>query len=90
MGPADKKPRHINVTNGLKCIPQELLFELALILLFFWWNRVPCEYKNQNLALRVEESSQKPHYLAVKVLYQGGQTEIVSIDVAQVSQNIHI
>lgn len=60
------------------------------MLLFVLWNRVPCEYKNQNLALRVEESSQKPHYLAVKVLYQGGQTEIVSIDVAQVSQNIHI
>lgn len=51
------------------------------------YKRVPCEYKNQNLALRVEESSQKPHYLAVKVLYQGGQTEIVSIDVAQVGSS---
>lgn len=35
----------------------------------------------------MEESSQKPHYLAVKVLYQGGQTEIVSIDVAQVGSS---
>lgn len=50
-----------------------------------WSCRVPCDYKDQNLALRVEESSQKPHYLAVKVLYQGGQTEIVAMDVAQVS-----
>ncbi|KAK4757169.1 hypothetical protein SAY87_007296 [Trapa incisa] len=48
------------------------------------YKRVPCEFKGQNLAVRVEESSQKPHYLSIKVLYQGGQTEIVGIDVAQV------
>ncbi|KAL5788952.1 hypothetical protein ACOSP7_005901 [Xanthoceras sorbifolium] len=48
------------------------------------YKRVPCEYKNQNLAVRVEESSKKPDYLAVKILYQGGQTEIVGADVAQV------
>ena len=34
--------------------------------------------------MRVEESSKKSHYLAVKVLYQGGQTEIVAMDVAEV------
>ncbi|XP_009341550.2 expansin-like A2 [Pyrus x bretschneideri] len=51
------------------------------------YKRVPCEYKNQNLSLRVEESSQKPHYLAVKILYQGGQTEIVAMDVAQVGSS---
>lgn len=50
--------------------------------------RVPCEYKNQNLAVRVEESSQNPQYLAIKFLYQGGQTEIVSVDVAKVSQKL--
>lgn len=48
------------------------------------YKRVPCEYKNQNLAVRVEEMSQKPSYLAIKFLYQGGQTEIVGVDVAQV------
>lgn len=52
------------------------------------WCRVPCEYKKQNLAVRVEESSKKPDYLAIKILYQGGQTEIVGVDVAQV--NIYI
>lgn len=41
-------------------------------------------YKNQNLGVRVEESSKKPDYLAIKFLYQGGQTEIVGVDVAQV------
>ncbi|XP_044508026.1 expansin-like A1 isoform X2 [Mangifera indica] len=51
------------------------------------YKRVPCEYKNKNLAVRVEESSRKPYYLAIKVLYQGGQTEIVSMDVAQVASS---
>ncbi|KAI4318588.1 hypothetical protein MLD38_032270 [Melastoma candidum] len=51
------------------------------------YKRVPCEYKDRNLAIRVEESSQKPHYLAVKVLYQGGQTEIVAIDIAPVNSS---
>ncbi|XP_050262970.1 expansin-like A1 [Quercus robur] len=51
------------------------------------YKRVPCQYKNQNLAVRVEEYSQKPNYLAVKFLYQGGQTEIVGVDVAQVGSS---
>ncbi|KAL2596208.1 hypothetical protein AAZV13_11G088700 [Glycine max] len=51
------------------------------------YKRVPCDYKNQNLAVRVEESSKKPDYLAIKFLYQGGQTEIVAVDVAQVGSS---
>ncbi|KAJ8624854.1 hypothetical protein MRB53_033384 [Persea americana] len=48
------------------------------------YKRIPCEYNNQNLAVRVEESSQSPHYMAIKFLYQGGQTDIMAIDIAQV------
>ncbi|KAE8698760.1 Expansin-like A2 [Hibiscus syriacus] len=51
------------------------------------YKRIPCEYKNQNLAVRVEESSKKPNYLAIKLLYQGGQTEVVAMDVAQVGSS---
>ncbi|XVE67252.1 hypothetical protein DITRI_Ditri08aG0145500 [Diplodiscus trichospermus] len=51
------------------------------------YKRIPCEYKSQNLAVRVEESSQKANYLAIKLLYQGGQTEVVAIDVAQVGSS---
>ncbi|KAJ7967102.1 Expansin-like [Quillaja saponaria] len=51
------------------------------------YKRVPCDYKNQNLAVRVEESSKKPNYLAIKFLYQGGQTEIEDVDVAQVGSS---
>lgn len=39
------------------------------------------------MAVRVEESSKKPNYLAIKFLYQGGQTEIVVVDVAQVGSS---
>uniref|UniRef100_A0A803NDU3 Uncharacterized protein n=1 Tax=Chenopodium quinoa TaxID=63459 RepID=A0A803NDU3_CHEQI len=48
------------------------------------YKRIPCDYIGQNLAIRVDESSHNPGYLAIKILYQGGQTEIVAIDVAQV------
>lgn len=48
------------------------------------YKRIPCDYKGQNLAIRVDESSHNPGYLAIKILYQGGQTEIVAINVAQV------
>lgn len=57
---------------------------LKLGILDVEYQRVPCNY-SRNLGIRVEESSQKPnHYLAIKFLYQGGQTEIVGVDVAQV------
>ncbi|GMG98831.1 hypothetical protein Nepgr_000671 [Nepenthes gracilis] len=48
------------------------------------YKRIPCKYKGKYLAVRVEESSKKPNYLAIKILFQGGQTEIVAMDVAQV------
>jgi len=37
--------------------------------------------------VRVEEASKKPNYLEIKLLYQGGQTEVVSIDIAQVGSS---
>ncbi|XP_023529766.1 expansin-like A2 [Cucurbita pepo subsp. pepo] len=51
------------------------------------FKRVPCEYKNKNLMVRVEEMSKPPTYLAMKLLYQGGQTEIVGIDIAKVGES---
>ncbi|KAL1362321.1 hypothetical protein HN51_010591 [Arachis hypogaea] len=60
---------------------------LNLGILDIEYKRVPCEYKNKNLAVRVEESSKKPNYLAIKFLYQGGQTDIVAVDVATVGSS---
>ncbi|XP_047327458.1 expansin-like A2 [Impatiens glandulifera] len=51
------------------------------------YRRIPCEYKNKNLTVSVDESSHRPSYLAIKFIYQGGQTEIVGVDVAQVGSS---
>ncbi|KAH7690193.1 Expansin/Lol pI protein [Dioscorea alata] len=48
------------------------------------YKRIPCEYKKHNLTVKVEDSSQKPNNLAVNFPYQGGQTDILTVDVAQV------
>lgn len=47
------------------------------------YKRVPCNYKKKNLSVRVEEGSQKPSNLKIKFLYQGGQTDIMAVDVAR-------
>jgi len=49
--------------------------------------RVPCEYKHRNLSVRVEEKSRAPAELTIRFLYQGGQTDIVAVDVAQVGSS---
>lgn len=47
------------------------------------YKRIPCEYKEKNLSIRVEESSDRSRgNLVVKLLYQGGQTDILAVDVA--------
>ncbi|KAJ4964489.1 hypothetical protein NE237_024428 [Protea cynaroides] len=51
------------------------------------YKRIPCDYEHQNLFVRVEETSQKPHYLAIMFLFQGGQTDIMGVDVAQVGSS---
>ena len=53
-------------------------------------NRVPCVYKGQNLTIRVEEFSKPPNYLAIKVLYQGGQTLIFGGEVLGPVCKLHI
>ncbi|KAE8814287.1 hypothetical protein D1007_08351 [Hordeum vulgare] len=48
------------------------------------FRRIPCAYKSKNLAVRVEESSCRDKgHLAVSFLYQGGQTDIVAVEVAK-------
>ncbi|XP_074314630.1 expansin-like A2 [Silene latifolia] len=51
------------------------------------YKRVPCDYKGRNLAIRIEESSKNPDYLVIQILFQGGQTEIVAVDVAKVGSS---
>ncbi|XP_048543091.1 expansin-like A4 [Triticum urartu] len=48
------------------------------------FRRIPCAYKSKNLAVRVEETSSRDKgHLAVRFLYQGGQTDIVAVEVAR-------
>ncbi|KAJ4776471.1 Expansin-like family protein [Rhynchospora pubera] len=47
------------------------------------FRRTPCEH-NKNLSIRVEERSRSPNHLTIKFLYQGGQTDIMAVEVAQV------
>ncbi|XP_059068553.1 expansin-like A1 [Cryptomeria japonica] len=48
------------------------------------YERIFCEYKGHNLSVKVDERNCYPNYLALKFVYQGGQTDIVNVDVAQV------
>ncbi|GAB4853094.1 hypothetical protein Ancab_040587 [Ancistrocladus abbreviatus] len=52
---------------------------MALGVVDVQYKRIPCVFKEHNLSLRVEESSNYPNYLVVKILYQGGQTDITGI-----------
>uniref|UniRef100_M8CB90 Uncharacterized protein n=1 Tax=Aegilops tauschii TaxID=37682 RepID=M8CB90_AEGTA len=48
------------------------------------FRRIPCAYKSKNLAVKVEETSSRDRgYLALRFLYQGGQTDIAAVEVAQ-------
>jgi hypothetical protein len=49
--------------------------------------RIPCDYKDKNLSILVEEGSKSPSSLVVKFLYQGGQTDILAVDVAPVGSS---
>uniref|UniRef100_A0A0D9VP69 Expansin-like EG45 domain-containing protein n=1 Tax=Leersia perrieri TaxID=77586 RepID=A0A0D9VP69_9ORYZ len=52
------------------------------------YKRVPCEYRHKNLSVRVDERRSNSHNeLAITFLYQGGQTDIVAVDVAQVGSS---
>ena len=52
-----------------------------------YYKRVPCEYaRGRNLSVRAEERGGNGG-LAIRFLYQGGQTDIVAVDVAAVGSS---
>uniref|UniRef100_N1QUU0 Expansin-like A2 n=1 Tax=Aegilops tauschii TaxID=37682 RepID=N1QUU0_AEGTA len=51
------------------------------------YKRVPCVYEGKTLSVRVEDRSRAPGELAITILYQGGQTDIVQVDLAQVGSS---
>uniref|UniRef100_A0ACD6AAI8 Uncharacterized protein n=1 Tax=Avena sativa TaxID=4498 RepID=A0ACD6AAI8_AVESA len=48
------------------------------------FRRIPCAYTDKNLSVKVEEASVRSRgRLALRFLHQGGQTDIVAVEVAQ-------
>ncbi|KAM0930179.1 hypothetical protein ACQ4PT_000969 [Festuca glaucescens] len=48
------------------------------------FRRIPCVYRDKNLSVRVEEASVRSQgRLALRFLYQGGQTDIAAVEVSQ-------
>ncbi|KAF8412469.1 hypothetical protein HHK36_000433 [Tetracentron sinense] len=47
------------------------------------YRRISCQYPGYNLVFKVHEHSRFPEYLAIVVLYQAGQKDIVTIEVWQ-------
>uniref|UniRef100_A0A0C9RS59 TSA: Wollemia nobilis Ref_Wollemi_Transcript_15547_1086 transcribed RNA sequence n=1 Tax=Wollemia nobilis TaxID=56998 RepID=A0A0C9RS59_9CONI len=48
------------------------------------YKRIPCEYRRQNLTVKIDKSSNYPYFLALQFLYQGGQTDITGVEVAKI------
>ncbi|MBA0708266.1 hypothetical protein Golax_020238, partial [Gossypium laxum] len=47
------------------------------------YQRIPCRYGGYKMQFKVHEHSKYPDYLAIVILYQAGQTEILAADVWQ-------
>ncbi|KAK9274524.1 hypothetical protein L1049_021773 [Liquidambar formosana] len=47
------------------------------------FRRVSCRYPRSNLNFKVHENSRFPEYLAIVILYQGGQNDITAVDIWQ-------
>jgi hypothetical protein len=48
------------------------------------FRRIPCRYNGYNLMFKVHEHSRFPEYLAIVLLYQAGQNEILAVELRQV------
>ncbi|XP_011047565.1 PREDICTED: expansin-like B1 [Populus euphratica] len=47
------------------------------------FRRIPCRYSGYNLMFKVHEHSRFPEYLAIVLLYQAGQNEILAVELRQ-------
>ncbi|XP_058106576.1 expansin-like B1 [Magnolia sinica] len=56
---------------------------MALGVVDIEYRRVSCKYPGHNLTLKVDENSKFPDYLAIIILYQGGQKDITAIQLWQ-------
>ncbi|KAK9203389.1 hypothetical protein WN943_013643 [Citrus x changshan-huyou] len=45
--------------------------------------RVPCRFRGYNVMFKVHENSKYPQYLAVSMLYVGGQNDVLAVEIWQ-------
>ncbi|CAA0810613.1 Expansin-like B1 [Striga hermonthica] len=56
---------------------------LALGVIDIEYRRVSCSYPNKNIAIKIDESSSNPHYLAFVIWYQGGKQDITAVQLCE-------
>ncbi|CDP08341.1 unnamed protein product [Coffea canephora] len=49
------------------------------------YKRVPCQYPGTNVKVKVHEKSRYPDYLAIVILYQGGESDITAVEIYEES-----
>ncbi|KAH9321463.1 hypothetical protein KI387_016102, partial [Taxus chinensis] len=45
--------------------------------------RISCQYPGYNIMLKIEETSKFPEYLALQFWYQGGEKDVVAVEIRQ-------
>ena len=53
------------------------------------YKRVPCQYPGTNVKVKVHEKSRYPDYLAIDILYQGGESDITAVEIYEVPLQLH-
>ncbi|KAJ4712641.1 Expansin-like like [Melia azedarach] len=59
----------------------EQLFSYGVVGVEF--RRIPCRYYGYNLMFKVHEHSKFPDYLAIVILYQAGQNDVLAVEIWQ-------
>lgn len=57
---------------------------------FMYIYRVPCSYPNKNITIKIDESSNYPHYLAFVIWNQQGRNDITAVQLCEVSFRIFV
>lgn len=48
------------------------------------YRRISCRFADYNIMFKVHEHSRFPEYLAIVILYQGGQNDVLAVQIWQV------
>lgn len=80
-------PNQNKINHKLHGIWKYKFVNLFICVWHEYYYSIPCEYPRKNMSIKVDKSSNYPNYLVVEFLYQGGQIDIIGIEVSQVSNH---